>query len=286
MRRIGLFLTTLNLLGSGAWAEVEQIDKSKYSFFRPVPSKYLRDMTTDRPDKTESPFTIDPGHYQLEFDAATWTYDRNKRDNTRTRSYTVFAPNFRTGLTDKLEFDIAMTSFTSARTQDTQTRKWSRQQGFDDTQLRFKYNFWGNEGKDSSAIAIMVFAKIPTNQDKLGNSSYDGGVIVPLKLNFTDKLALTLMTEIDYQRGENVRRHIANFVNAGSLGYEFSDKISGFIELYAERSWERKSRWKVTLDMGGCYSLTDNIQLDGGVYIGLSEKADNVTPFLGMSWRF
>ena len=39
-------------------------DKSGYSFFHPAPREFMRELTTDRPDKTEGPFTVDAGHFQ------------------------------------------------------------------------------------------------------------------------------------------------------------------------------------------------------------------------------
>ena len=36
-------------------------DKSQYTLFNPTPRQLMRELNTDRPDKTESPFTLDPG---------------------------------------------------------------------------------------------------------------------------------------------------------------------------------------------------------------------------------
>src|SRR5258707_15821817 len=44
------------------------VDKSGYTLFNPTPREYMRAFTTDRPDLTESPFTVDAGHFQLEMD--------------------------------------------------------------------------------------------------------------------------------------------------------------------------------------------------------------------------
>ena len=43
-------------------------DKSKYHLFHPTPDRLLRDLSTDRPDLTESPYTVDAGHFQIETD--------------------------------------------------------------------------------------------------------------------------------------------------------------------------------------------------------------------------
>ncbi|WP_051908319.1 transporter [Candidatus Odyssella acanthamoebae] len=280
------YLCTISFLLTSAFAENKSYDKSKHHIFYPTPVKNLRELSTDRPDKTEGPFTVDAGHYQIEFDMATYTYDRNKRDHTRTYGYTIFAPNFRVGLYDNLEVNLIMTSFKSVKTKDIEAGQAVRNQGFDDMLLRFKYNFWGNEGKDRTAFGLIPFVKLPTNHDHLGNKSYDGGVILPLDIKITDKLGLGVMTEVDYQKGDSVKRHVFNFVNSASLGYDFTDKTSGFLEIFTEKSRERGSKWNVTLDFGMTYGVTDNLQLDAGAYVGLSKLADNITPFVGMTCRF
>jgi hypothetical protein len=41
-----------------------------------------------------------------------------------------------------------------------------------------------------------------------------------------------------------------------------------------------------TVDAGFTYALTEDIQLDAGVNIGVTRAADDWNPFLGLSWRF
>ena len=41
-----------------------------------------------------------------------------------------------------------------------------------------------------------------------------------------------------------------------------------------------------TVDLGFTYGLTPDIQLDAGVNIGVTDSADDVNPFLGISLRF
>ena len=43
-------------------------DKSHYHLFNPTPRELMREFNTDRPDKTESPYTVDAGHFQFEMD--------------------------------------------------------------------------------------------------------------------------------------------------------------------------------------------------------------------------
>lgn len=59
-----------------AFAE-ERPDKRAFNLFHATPDALLRDMATDRPDKTESAYSVDAGHYQFEMDLLTYTYDRS-----------------------------------------------------------------------------------------------------------------------------------------------------------------------------------------------------------------
>ena len=59
-----------------------------------------RPLTTDRPDATESPFTVEPGRVQVEVSAAQWTRDRHtpERDGLTSVTWNVAPFNVRIGL--------------------------------------------------------------------------------------------------------------------------------------------------------------------------------------------
>lgn len=46
----------------------QQEMNQKYSLFNSVPRSQMREMETERPDVTESPYTVDAGHFQYETD--------------------------------------------------------------------------------------------------------------------------------------------------------------------------------------------------------------------------
>ena len=50
-------------------------------------------------------------------------------------------------------------------------------------------------------------------------------------------------------------------------------------------SWAGR-RVVATFDLGFTYPVTRDIQLDAGVNIGLTDAADNVNPFIGLSLRY
>jgi hypothetical protein len=75
-------------------------------------------------------------------------------------------------------------------------------------------------------------------------------------------------------------------VLSGVVQQELSDKFTVYVELYGAMNWEEKSDPIATFDTGLMYKLTDNIQLDAGVNIGLTDSAEDVNPFIGLSMRF
>ena len=56
-------------------------DKSGYNLFNPTPDQYMREISPDRPDKTESPYTLDAGHFMLEMDFANYTYNQPRHNH-------------------------------------------------------------------------------------------------------------------------------------------------------------------------------------------------------------
>jgi len=68
-------------------AEQPLPDKSGYNLFNPTPGNMMRELTPDRPDKTESPFTVDAGHFQPEMSFVEFT--KNQSDGVRTKTWNV-----------------------------------------------------------------------------------------------------------------------------------------------------------------------------------------------------
>ena len=144
-------------------------DKSGYSLFNPVPDALLRDFSTDRPGKTQSPVTLDAGHYQIESDLYNYTYDAYSPDGTTTRLSTYGVPNLKIGLLDAVEFDAILPLYNGYSERDRTTGSETRIHGLGDLQLGGKVNIFGNAGGDSS-FGLLGFVKIPTAARGLGNN--------------------------------------------------------------------------------------------------------------------
>jgi hypothetical protein len=78
-----------------ATASEPTIDKRQFNLFDPTPREYLRDLSPDRPDTTESPI-VDAGGFHIE--ASFFDYGRNDDGGVEEEVFTHGAHNFKVGL--------------------------------------------------------------------------------------------------------------------------------------------------------------------------------------------
>lgn len=292
----GLSATTLVAITPGALADEAtegrpQADKSKYHLFNPTPRDLMREMSTDRPDKTESPYTVDAGHFQIEMDVVNYTYDREKFSgpfDVRTEAWAVAPMNLKVGLCNRVDLQLVLETWNEVRSDllfgDSVVVR-NVQRGFGDITARLKCNFWGNDG-GTTAFAAMPFVKIPTNEEDLGNNNVEGGLILPLAVQLPYGFGMGLMTEFDVMRDGDDDGYHPEFVNSITFSHDIVGDLGGYVEFWSLVSTEEDSEWQGTFDVGLTYGLTDNVQLDTGVNIGVTDSADDVNPFVGISWRF
>jgi len=283
--RTKLLCTLLSVFTSATARGAEPVDKSQFHLFNPTPSQHLREMSTDRPDKTESPYTVDAGRFQFEMDLVSYTHDSERSGGARTEvdAWAVAPINLKVGLTHRMDLQLVLDTYNNVRVRSGGFSETLR--GYGDTTLRLKYNFWGNDGGDT-AFAAMPYVKFPTSQDDLGNDHVEGGLILPLAVSLPKDFNLGLMTVVSALRDSDDRGHHAEFENTITVGHQIVGPLNGYVEFYSSVGTESGSDWIGTVDVGLTYALTDNVQFDAGVNFGVTRSAPDYNPFLGISWRF
>ena len=263
-------------------------DKSQYNLLNPTPPQWLREMSTDRPDKTESPYTVDAGHFQIEMDLVNYSYDKHNpaRDGTIVRTWGIAPVNLKVGLLNNLDVQLVLQPHTYVHTSDPAAGV-SKQRGFGDLVTRLKWNLWGNDG-GTTAFALMPYFKLPTNQDLLGNGNHsvEFGLIAPLAVELPAGWGMGLMTQLDVVRDTASSGYHPEFVNTVTFSHDIVGDLGGYVEFFSSVSTERGSNWVGSVDLGLTYALTKNIQLDAGINLGVTRAADDWNPFVGISWRF
>jgi hypothetical protein len=260
-------------------------DKSQFHLFNPTPAAAMREMATDRPDKTESPYTVDAGHVQIESDAVAFTRDRHnpERENARVDEWTFANTNFKLGLFNNVDLQIIVPAYTRSRTSDHGSGVVTHDRGIGDLTFRMKMNLWGNDG-GRTAFAAMPFIKVPTGNDTLSNGAVEGGLILPLAVTVGAGWSMGVMTEIDFREDAGDSGYHVDWINSITFSHAIVGELSGYVEFFSLVSGD--SEWVGSVDAGITYGVTPNVQLDAGINVGVTRAADDLNGFVGISWRF
>lgn len=260
-------------------------DKSGFHLFNPTPRELLRPLTTDRPDATESPMTVDAGRVQIE--SSLLEYARASQGGDRERSVAVLATNIKVGLLDNTDIQFVFTPHQRTRTDAAGSR--GRAQGFgDEAQIRLKVNLWGNEGLDArfgdTAFAVMPFVKFPTGPTRWRGKRVEGGVILPLAIGMPGDFSLGLMAEFDLTYDDDRRSYGIDFVHTATIGHPIVGELGGYLEYVGIAP--RVGRYQPMVSGGLTYPLADDSSIDLGARMLISRSARDVTVFAGFSRRF
>ena len=276
-----------SIVFASAAAEEPAVDKNQFHLFRPTPPELMRELSADRPDKTESAYTVDAGHFQLEADLVTFSLDRYNGDPTDTsaKTWVVANNNYKIGLLNNVDLQLVVPTYTHVRFEDRDANFVRKTSGFGDVSLRSKFNFWGNDG-GKTALSVMPFVKFPTAQDDLGNGAYEAGVIFPFAVSLPCDWQMGLQTQFEYREDGSGNGFHTEFINTATVSHAIVGELSGYVEFFSNRSTEKGSDWIATFDLGFTYGVTKNLQLDAGVNIGVTRATDDLNPFLGLTWRY
>ncbi len=272
------------LLGSpvsaGEPAGRNSTDKSAFHLLNPTPRDLMRGMSTDRPDQTESAYTVDAGHFQIEMDFFKFTRDRRSGDGVRTTSWNVAPINLKAGLLNNVDAQIVLDNYVHERT----ANPAGRAAGFGDITARLKMNLWGNDG-GRTALSVMPFVKLPLSASSVRNGRVEGGIIVPMAVELPGGWGMGLMTEVDFV-SNGAGGHDAEWVNSLTFSHDIAGKLGGYVEFFSVVGNAPGFEWQAQADIGFTYAITDDVQFDFGCNFGLTKSAPDFQPFTGISIRF
>jgi hypothetical protein len=265
-------------------------DKSRHSLFQPTPDRLLRDLTTDRPDTTESPFTVDAGRPQVETNLFGYARSRPDADGTVTDSFDFATTNLRLGLTHSSEINVVFQPYGIVRTRPLDPVLATRSSGIGGIDIRGKINLWGNDSFEqpgATAFALLPFVTLPTDRSNgISPDGIEGGLILPFAVKLSDKFGLGLNAGVHVVRNSDRAGHHSEYLASASLSYEWTETLSSYYEVAARFNTDDPRGDVAVLATGLTYKLTKNLQLDGGIKFGATRAADRISPFVGVSARY
>lgn len=273
MKYIILFLATFYSL-STAQAQPD-LAKHNYNLFRPAPKDQMGGFETDRPDMTESAYTIDAGHFQLETDL--FKTDRSSVNGIKTIQNSFNVVNLKLGLTNSLDVQFIAESFVSTKVTDQNSA--TANMAFGNLAIRVKQNIWGNDD-GQTALAILPFINITTTTD----SKITGGIITPFAISLSNNWSFGSQIGTDLGKNQLQHGYHMNFLASATISHPLFAKCNFFTEAYIYRESELKDD-DYFLNGGLVYELKENIKLDSGMYYGLKNTSSKIY-FLGLSFRY
>jgi hypothetical protein len=239
-----------------AWA-ADSASKSQYHLFNPTPESLMRGFITDRPDRTESPISVDAGHFQLETDLVAVTRDQGETS-------TIFNfMNLKAGLTRDTDLQFVLESHVVD----------GSGSGVGDATVRYKYNLFGND-EGASAMALMPYVNL---------SSSEFGLIVPIGFDAPRGFGIGMMFQYDRVRDNPGEGYHAQFISSITAAHDLFWGLEGYIEFFSQT--EADAPWVATLDGGLILPVGKQVRLDLGANVGVTEAANDINPFLGVSIR-
>ncbi|MDB5295471.1 MAG: hypothetical protein JWO31_1454 [Phycisphaerales bacterium] len=286
--------TTLVGAGVAAWVSSASVavaadglaappaDKSGYTLFDPTPRPLMRELSPDRPDVTESPFTVDAGHVQAEFSFAEW------RKGDDGEELAVLPANLKIGLTNNVDLQLVVAPYLRSRT------PGRTDDGHGDAEVRVKVNVWGNDEAGGNAdtglfagtaLAVMPYVRFPVGAQAFSNDDrVEGGVIVPLAVPLPAGFDLTVMAEVDFVR-DGTGGYDTLLVHTASVEHDLVGPLGAYLEYAGTAPLGGDRPYEATLDTGLTYKVSDDVQIDAGVEVGLTAAADDLRVFAGVTIR-
>jgi Putative MetA-pathway of phenol degradation len=275
------------LLGAGALAAcgwlaaplaAQESDPSRYHLFSPVPRSEMRELSTDRPDTTESPRTVDAGHFQLEMDLIVLAFDGS--DSVQQNGYAIAPTNLKLGLLHFLDLQLVIEPYVRREISvepEVPGEPSIVDEGYGATTVRLKFNVLGND-EGAFALALMPFVSYE-------DEGVDFGLIVPFGGDLPGEFGYGLMVEGDFVRIDEDDTRGFELMTTATIGHDIVGPLGGYIEGVAVFPFYDGEDTTFAFDAGLTLDVLPDLRLDAGTRIGLAGPIDDVQLFLGVSFK-
>jgi len=250
-----------------------------YSLFHPVPRAQMRDMETDRPDVTESPYTVDAGHIQYETDFIRLVNENSEEQ--RTNTLLINQANLKIGLTGSTSIQIGFQTYGNQKETDIGSDITETTHGFGDVTFRIKQSILGND-EGNFAMALLPYVKFPTSKyDE--DSRFEGGLIVPMQYKLPGEWNLGFQVEVDRLKDLDQQAMHTEFLQTLTLSHQLIKNIDGIAETYYTYDF-KNHHFANFLNAAIQVEIAKDLKFDAGINYGIQHDAEKHY-FFGASYR-
>ena len=271
-KNVLILLAFITINGHGQ--SLQDSTRQKYNLLSPVPGNEMRSFETDRPDVTESAYTVDAGHFQLETDL--FKTERYNVHQVKTINNYFNTANLKLGITHSTDFQLVIATLNSSKIIDGSSI--NKKSDFGGLTFRIKQNLWGNDRR-KTALSILPFVSVPVNSD----SKISGGIVFPFAMSLAPGWDFGAQVETDIAANQTGNDYQFNFLASATTSYPLCKNLDFFTEVVLTRNNETKN-YEYFINGGPVYTIARNVNLDCGIYYGL-KNISSKTYFLGLSFR-
>lgn len=252
-----------------------------------IGAKEVAPMTTERPSKTDSAFSVPAGLMQIESNFYSYTQDNRCSDSqcqkSRQQSFGEIT-NVRIGISENADIQIIGDLYSRLDTNSNGEKQTQR--GYSDTQVRLKVNLLGNTPEASYSIALLPYLKLPTHHKTLGTNNAEGGIGLPFNINMNGWFALSGMTQLNIVRSQARPSYDLALANSLMLSRNITSKLGSYIEYYTYKVNALNFSRENYVDAGFIYEFTPSFRMDINGHFGVNQAAVDSSIFVGGAYRF
>jgi hypothetical protein len=260
-------------------------DSAHFSWRKPVPHNRLRPLRPDRPGTTESPFTVDAGHFQVETDLGRLINEPGSADDPQRRTWRGAYALVKLGLSRKTDLQVELPFYAAQKQRPTDASDWDQsQRGFGDMAVRIKHNFVGDDQKGPFAASVIGFVRLPTGTQGVSNTRPEYGIVLPVDVEIGDTYNLEAQLETDLEYNPESAQRYVRLMPSVAIDRQFGEKLGLLVE--GAFPWNTEQhRWHAQLNVAPTFNVTDNFQLDAGTHIALNMRTQREY-FVGLTVRY
>lgn len=234
----------------------------------------LEPLITDRPDATESPFTMPKGFFQGETGVA---YERFEQHSISYETFTYNTTLLRYGLLNNLELRLGW-DFVEGSTKVNGTHLENVTSGFSPLLFGFKTSI-ANEQGCFPQIGFLGHLYLPFTASEDYQPETTGA---DFRFSFAHTLSET--SSLSYNLGAGWGNDIPAiaYLYSVSYGYGITEKLAAYAEIYGD--FPEHSKANHFWDVGLTYLLSNNLQLDATLGTSFT-KGQDVFLSSGVSYR-
>ncbi len=241
-------------------------------------------LITDRPDQTESAFSVPLGYVQFE---AGWGFSHLESTGVQLLTHTVPQALARIGFGHGLEGRIGFAGWNRTETREAGGRTVFK--GLGDVDLGLKYQIAEALGIRPH-IAFMGTVTLPTGGADFGGVRADPSVRLVFANDISERVGVgynvgATWTSVPSADGAGATKTLVDALYTVAFGFALTDRVGAFAESFGSFAVSDGAASEHLLDGGFTIMLRDNLQLDMSAGVGLNGAADDWFVGAGLSVR-